>query len=253
VDDLKLPDGKRETALAAVRDYQENARRLTDLANSALLLKLKEVLSPEEFQNLKEATDEFRGPGAGRRLTTDDVVARIMSFDKDRDGKVSKDELPERMQDLITKGDANKDGALDKDEIKKLAADLARDEPARGGGPGRRFPPGAGGRGGAGDGLPPGGIERAVNGLKLSEKAKEAAAAAVKAHQENVRKLTELARADLLLKMNDVLSAEELKKLEGALDREPDPARAGAFRRGPGGPPPGFPGRDRPPRPERPN
>src|SRR5262249_9080912 len=54
VDDLQLPEGKRETALAAVRSYQDNFRRVSDLANSALLLKMKEVLSQEEFQKLGE-------------------------------------------------------------------------------------------------------------------------------------------------------------------------------------------------------
>ena len=62
---------------------------------------------------------EDGGPG---RLGADDVVARIMAFDKNKDGKVTKDELPERMHDLIARGDTNKDGALDRDEIQKLAA-----------------------------------------------------------------------------------------------------------------------------------
>src|SRR5262249_8203431 len=58
------------------------------------------------------------GPGGfrgfGRGLSADQVVERIMSFDKNKDGKITKDELPERMQFLIERGDANKDGALDK-------------------------------------------------------------------------------------------------------------------------------------------
>ena len=37
-------------------------------------------------------------------LTVDQIVERIMAFDKNKDGKVTKDELPERMQDLIAKG-----------------------------------------------------------------------------------------------------------------------------------------------------
>src|SRR5262245_51683698 len=56
------------------------------------------------------------------RVSFDDIVERIMAFDKNKDGKVTKDELPERMHDLITRGDTNKDGALDKDEIRKLAS-----------------------------------------------------------------------------------------------------------------------------------
>src|SRR5262249_17947133 len=157
------------------------------------------------------------GPG----LTVDQIVERILSFDKNKDGKVTKDELPERLQDLIAKGDTNKDGALDRDEIKALAAKLQRDGLPAGfggfggvagrggrGGPGG-FGRGGGGPPGLGGGFRPGGIERALDDLKLTDKAREKAEAAVKAYQENVRKLTELARADLLLKMTEVLSADE--------------------------------------------
>ncbi len=48
-------------------------------------------------------------------------VDRIMGFDENKDGKVSKDELPERMQRLMGRGDTNKDGFIDKDEASKLA------------------------------------------------------------------------------------------------------------------------------------
>src|SRR5262245_48369932 len=69
--------------------------------------------------------DRRPGPPPGfvqpARISVEDIVERILAFDKNKDGKVTKDELPERMHDLITRGDTNKDGALDKDEIKKLA------------------------------------------------------------------------------------------------------------------------------------
>lgn len=245
LDDLKLSADKRDAASEAVRAYVDNGRRVTELAGADLLLKMKEVLSPEEYKKLREATNRLRrGPG-GPALTTDDVVERLMSFDKNKDGKITKDELPERMQDLVAKGDTNKDGALDKDEIKKLAADLAR---TGGFGPfgrgGRGGFGGRGGRGGPGAGLPPFAMERAVDDLKLSDKKKEAAAVAVKAYQENVRKLTELARADLMLTMSDVLSAEDLKKFKEAVERQPG---FGDRPFGRGGRPPGGPfGRGRP-------
>jgi hypothetical protein len=228
VDDMKLSADRHETAVEAIRAYQDNGRRVTGLALAELMLKMKETLSPEEYTKLREATDrQRRGPG-GPALTADDVVERIMSFDKNKDGKITKNELPERMQDLIEKGDTNKDGALDRDEIKKLAADLARSGSFTGGGRGGR-----GGRGGPGPGLPPAAVERAVNDLKLSDKKKETAAAAVKAYQENVRKLTELARADLMLTMTDVLSEGQLKTFRATVERQP----------GFGPPPPGRFGR----------
>jgi hypothetical protein len=149
-------------------------------------------------------------------ISVDDVVERILSFDKNKDGKITKDELPERMHHLIALGDTNKDGALDREEVKKLAsrggfarggfggpvtASFARGGPIRSGGPGVA------------------GIEGVVDDLKLSAKKKEQALAIVKAHQENVRKLMEQARADMLEKMKQVFSAEEFADFQAALDR----------------------------------
>lgn len=67
-----------------------------------------------------------RGPQGDRGGDVDanGVISRIMSFDKDKDGKVSTSELPERMQSIIKRGDTNDDGALDRDELAKVAADF---------------------------------------------------------------------------------------------------------------------------------
>ena len=202
------------------------------------MLKMKEALSPDEYKRLREATDRLRrGPGVGRGLTENDVIEHLLSFDKNKDGKLTKDELPERMQELIARGDTNKDGALDREEIKKLAAELARDGSPRAGGPGGGFPPGRGGRGGP-PGLPAGAVERAVDDLKLAGTAKEKGNAAVKAYREKLRELTGLARADLLLTMTDVLTEEDFKKFKAEVDRQPD---FGERPFGRGGRPPGPP------------
>ena len=134
-------------------------------------------------------------------LGVDDVVARLIAFDKNKDGKITKDELPERMQFLIDLGDTNKDGALDRDEIKKLATSRATSR--------RRVGPD----------FAPLGIGRIVDDLKLSGNKKDRAMAAVKAHEEKVRKLTEQARAELLGKMKEILSEDEWKDFKAALDR----------------------------------
>jgi hypothetical protein len=109
------------------------------------------------------------------------------------------------------------------------------------GGPGGEFRPFPGGWGGPGGGFPRfggfrpgGGIERALDDLKLADKTKEKAAATVKAHQENVRKLMDLARADLLVNMKEVLSEEDFKNFQAALDR---PHSFGDRPIGPGGRP----------------
>src|SRR5262245_29251135 len=173
--------------------------------------------------------DQRQGPGPGlvrpARISVDDIVERIMAFDKNKDGKVTRDELPERMHDLITRGDTNKDGALDRDEIMKLVT-------ARG----------PGGFGTATTRAGPGpfdAVSAAVDDLKLSAQKKDQSLAVAKAYQENVRKLMDQARADMLRKMKEILSEEEFNDFKAALDR---PLRQVAFEVGPGGPPgPGEP------------
>ena len=55
------------------------------------------------------------------RLGPEAVVARLMSFDRNRDGKVAADELAERMEGLVARGDRNADGALDAAEVRTLS------------------------------------------------------------------------------------------------------------------------------------
>jgi hypothetical protein len=57
---------------------------------------------------------------AAAALNPDMVVARMMVFDRDLDGRVAKSELPERMRNLLL-ADASGDEALDRTEIRGLA------------------------------------------------------------------------------------------------------------------------------------
>jgi hypothetical protein len=50
------------------------------------------------------------------------IVPRVMSFDANGDGRVAAAELPDRMQDLVTRGDRNGDAALDREEIRAMAS-----------------------------------------------------------------------------------------------------------------------------------
>src|ERR1700722_13582298 len=85
------------------------------------------------------------GKGGGGPVTAAQIVERIMSYDKNNDGKITVDELPERMQHLVAMGDTNKDGALDREEVRKLAETLESFVGLAGGGlPGD----GKGGKGG---------------------------------------------------------------------------------------------------------
>lgn len=92
----------------------------------------------------KVTPDELRPPGPPPG--GEDMVARMMSFDKDNDGKLSAAELPERMQGMMTRADKNSDGFLTKEELTAAAPS---------------GPPQGEGRGGPrGEGGPRGGMMR---------------------------------------------------------------------------------------------
>ena len=65
--------------------------------------------------------------------TPDEMVATLMGFDKNTDGKLTKAEVPERMQGMFERADANHDGVLTAEEIKAAAAAQPQPsgEPAR--------------------------------------------------------------------------------------------------------------------------
>lgn len=90
--------------------------------------------------------------------SADELTATLMAFDANHDGKLEKDELPERMQGMFERGDTNYDGVLTRDEIAKLAE---ANRQQAGGGEGR-----GGGRGfGGGEGRGPGQFDLAFNAL----------------------------------------------------------------------------------------
>ena len=60
-----------------------------------------------------------RGPLPGHAAA---ILGRLQAADKDKDGKLSKSEAPERLQQHFDKIDANKDGQLDKAELGKALA-----------------------------------------------------------------------------------------------------------------------------------
>src|SRR5262245_29415212 len=62
-------------------------------------------------------------PGAVlAKVSPDEVVSRLLSFDRDRDGRIAKSELAERMQPMLARADRNRDGALDTAEIRAIAS-----------------------------------------------------------------------------------------------------------------------------------
>src|SRR5439155_19649624 len=101
-----------------------------------------------------------KGPGRGgpgEATSVDAIVARMMAFDKNNDGKLTRDEITdERLLRLFDQADTNKDGVVTKEELMALAAQLAAEAPAPGGRPGGFGGPGGGGPGGFGPGGPGG-------------------------------------------------------------------------------------------------
>ena len=92
------------------------------------------------------------GRGEGRGEDVQAMVDRVLNFDKDEDGKLSKDETPERLQGMFARADRDEDGFLTKDEIRRDLENRERGE----GGEGRgRGPGGREGEGRGPGGMPP--------------------------------------------------------------------------------------------------
>ena len=81
------------------------------------------------------------------------IVTRMMAFDKNKDGKLTKDEVTDvRLHRLFDRADANKDGVVTKEELMALAAQLEAEYGQAGGRGGFGGPGGPGGPGGFGPG-----------------------------------------------------------------------------------------------------
>ena len=138
--------------------------------------------------------------GAGPRSPIA-VIDRLKSFDANKDTLISRDELPERMQELVARGDTNADGVLDSDEIQTLVKTAAFE---------RRS---VSFRRQASEGLP--GV---ISDLKLSAEKHTRALALVSAHQlpANVK---EPESTDLYKELKALLDAEEYENFVAAAAR----------------------------------
>jgi Ca2+-binding EF-hand superfamily protein len=105
-------------------------------------------LSPDELRPSfagrgPEAGGQGRGGPSGtegrRPSSPEAMVERIMSMDKDGDGKVTKTEAPDQMQRMFERGDSDGDGAISKAEAEEIAQRMAemRGSGGRGRGQGR--------------------------------------------------------------------------------------------------------------------
>jgi hypothetical protein len=184
----------------------------------------------------------FFGKGRGGADTAAQIVERIMSYDKNNDGKVTVDELPERMQHLVAMGDINKDGALDREEVRKLAETLEAfvnltGGGAQGGGFGGGFKGDKGGPKGdkGGKGAE---VRKALDDLDLQGATRDKADKFVRTYQDKLKKFEETTRAELLVQMKDVLNDADYRAFKAAIDR-PGPKGKGPNAPPPPPPPPG--------------
>jgi hypothetical protein len=173
------------------------------------------------------------------------LVARMMRYDKNKDGKLQKSEVTDqRLKRIFEQADADKDGTLTNEELTAFAAqEQTKARTARGGGPGGFGPPGSdgppgfGGPGGPGMGPPrPGEILPRFLRERLE----------LSAVQE---KQIEDLQKDVDARLEKILTAEQRAQLKEMRSRRPGgfgpPGFGGPG--GPGGPPPGGEGFPPPP------
>ena len=142
--DGQRPDrGSRvgQDPLMAILDADHDGElSATEIENAAAALK-----KLDKNEDGKLTRDELRPP-RGRGARGDragrggpagaDIVERIMSRDENGDGKVSKDEMPERMQRILERADSNNDGAIDQAEAESFAERMRQRDGRRGKRPG---------------------------------------------------------------------------------------------------------------------
>jgi hypothetical protein len=144
-------------------------------------------------------------------VKADDVVARLLTFDHDSDGRVTVSELSERMRPLLARGDTNGDGALDRSEIGALAAAPA---PLQ-----TRFQMPAGYSFGDDSGFSTKmHIEGALDDLRLAADKKDRALPIATAYAETVEAD---AKTDLLHQLEPLFSPQQLAAFKDVLARKP--------------------------------
>jgi hypothetical protein len=146
------------------------------------------------------------------RVSDDTLVPRLLSFDRNSDGRVATDELLERMRHLVARGDADRDGALDDREIRALASTSpAAPNTVRGFGIGQYAV-------GSETVLSSRAhIKGALDDLKLAEPARLQALAV---SEEFLTAFNAEATVDLLKEMEVLLNQEQLADFKMALERQ---------------------------------
>jgi hypothetical protein len=126
------------------------------------------------------------------------IVNRVLSFDTNGDDRIARDELPERMEGLVSRGDTNRDGFLTSDEVVALV-DTRPTSPRRTNVIVRR----------------PGSIADVIADLKLPPPTHNRALAIVK----GPRNVHDPASVDLQAEMRELLDDEDYENFVAAVAR----------------------------------
>jgi Ca2+-binding EF-hand superfamily protein len=180
--------GMRSPIAAALDANQDNTISGTEIDNASSALKaldknndghlmgdeLMPAMPPgrgREGMGMPGMREEGRGgnpdePGETPATSPDELAAMLMSFDKNHDGQLTKNELPERLQGIFDRADADKNGKVTADEI-KASARRTRQLNEIGGREG--FGREGGGREGREGGRGPGGMDLLMGALDLNK------------------------------------------------------------------------------------
>jgi pimeloyl-ACP methyl ester carboxylesterase len=129
------------------------------------------------------------------------VIERLLSFDTNKDHRITRDELPDRMQALIARIDKNADAALDSDEIRAAVTTASSDRSRV-----------------AFRVQPSDGLAGVINDLKLSPAKREQAFAILSAHKQ-APGVHEALGGDLYKAMRSLLDDEEYENFTAAAAR----------------------------------
>lgn len=196
-----------------------------------------------------------RGQGAG---SVEAAVGRLMAFDADGDGKLSKIEITDsRLQALFQRADANNDGVVTKEELTAQLTKDATSSPRGGAGGGPGGPNGPGGRGPAGPGGDgPGGPPPDDRGPGGRGPGGPQPGQILPAFLQDELNLTDAQRRDIQELQKDVdarlakiLTSEQQQQMRQLRNRGPGGGPGGGGPRGPAGGGPAGPG-GRPARPQ---
>lgn len=111
-----------------------------EIANATTALKTLDKNSDGKL-DMAEMRPNFEGmgrgfggpPGVGQG-GSEEMMNRLIAMDANKNGKLEKDEVPERMQSMFSRADKNEDGAIDKEEMTAMARERSGGQ----GGPGGR-------------------------------------------------------------------------------------------------------------------